>query len=81
MELLELKITQEETQREDFKNILFDLAKDQEMLQDPKKRSEMYQRLEQLYYNPDSAKRFRHYYSDIFQVLTMIKQEMMLSRR
>ena len=71
----DMKIAEDESQRNDFRNILFDLAKDQEMLQDSKKRSEMYQRLEQLYYNPDPSKRFRHYYSDIFQVLAIIKQD------
>lgn len=69
-----MDIGREEEQRKEFKSILFDLAKDQTMLQDSTKRSEMYQRLERLYYNKEKNKRFRHYYSDIFQVLVSIQK-------
>ena len=37
----DMKIAEDESQRNDFRNILFDLAKDQEMLKDSRKRSEM----------------------------------------
>ena len=35
----------------------------------------MYKRLEQLYYCPDQNSRFRHFYSDIFSVLTQINRD------
>lgn len=49
-----------------------ELSADQEILKEPKKRSGFYLRLEKLYYAPDNEKRFRHFYSDIFSVLTQI---------
>lgn len=70
-----MDISKEEKQRQDFKGILFDLAKDQTMLQDASKRYDMYRRLENLYYDKDTSKRFRHYYSDIFQVLVSIQKD------
>lgn len=69
-----MDISKEEQQRKQFKDILFELSENQSMLQDKGKRAEMYRRLENLYYNKDSSKKFRHYYSDIFQVLDEIKQ-------
>lgn len=58
--------------RQEFRQILLELSADQEILKDPKKRSGFYLRLEELYYAPDNEKRFRHFYSDIFSVLTQI---------
>lgn len=58
--------------RQEFRQILLELSADQEILKDPKKRSSFYLRLEKLYYAPDNEKRFRHFYSDIFSVLTQI---------
>ncbi len=57
--------------REDFKRILFDLSKSQEVLQSPSERANIYLRLEKLYHDSD----FRHYYSDIFSVLTSVQQD------
>lgn len=57
--------------RENFKRILFDLSKSQEVLQSPSERANIYLRLENLYYDSD----FRHYYSDIFSVLTSVQQD------
>lgn len=70
-----MDIRKEENQRKEFKSILLELAKDQTMLEDAHKRSEMYERLEALYYNESKELRFRHYYSDIFTVLTIVKQD------
>ena len=58
--------------RQEFRQILLELSADQEILKEPKKRSSFYLRLEELYYAPDNEKRFRHFYSDIFSVLTQI---------
>ncbi|WP_444193301.1 hypothetical protein [Dialister succinatiphilus] len=58
--------------RQEFRLILLELSADQEILKEPKKRSGFYLRLEKLYYAPDNEKRFRHFYSDIFSVLTQI---------
>lgn len=57
--------------RENFKRILFDLSKSQEVLQSPSERANIYLRLEKLYHDSD----FRHYYSDIFSVLTSVQQD------
>lgn len=65
--------TDEESKRTEFKNILFDLAKDQEILQDSNKRFQFYLRFEKLYDSKPPEKNFRHYYSDIFIVLTQIE--------
>lgn len=70
-----MDISKEEKQRREFKEILLDLSKDQSMLQDKGKRAEMYRRLEALYYSKDPGQKFRHYYSDIFQVLSLVKQK------
>lgn len=58
--------------RQGFRQILLELSADQAILKDPKKRSDFYLRLEEFYYAPDNEKRFRHFYSDIFSVLTQI---------
>lgn len=58
--------------RKEFRNILLVLSTDQEILKEPKKRRDFYLRLENLYYSPYKEKSFRHFYSDIFSVLTQI---------
>lgn len=69
-----MDLIKEQEQRQEFCDILFELAKNQKMLQDKSTRYEMYKRLEALYYSPDKEKRYRHFYSDIFAVLTQIQQ-------
>lgn len=64
---------QEELQRQEFRNILFALAESQERLKDKAERFNIYKRLEKLY-APANGETFRHFYSDIFSVLTTIKQ-------
>lgn len=63
----------EEQQRKEFRDILFELAKSQEKFQDASYRVDMYKRLELLYDAPTPDKTFRHFYSDIFSVLTQIQ--------
>lgn len=70
---MSLNHSDEESKRTEFKNILFDLAKDQEVLQDSNKRFQFYLRFEKLYDSRPPEKNFRHYYSDIFIVLTQIE--------
>ena len=61
----------EKEYRKKFIDILYELGSSLDVLKSPYKRSEIYTRLESLYHNTD----FRHYYSDIFSVLTTIKQD------
>lgn len=69
-----MDLSREEQQRKEFCDILFELAKSQEKFQDAYYRAGMYKRLEALYDAPFPEKRFRHFYSDIFSVLTQIQQ-------
>lgn len=70
-----MDVKREEKNREEFRNILFDLSELDFSLKDPASRSKMYQRLEQLYYAPRGSEKYRHFYSDIFIVLTQIHQK------
>lgn len=60
--------------RNDFKSILYDLAKSQTILQTQEQHQQFYIRLETLYCSDINGKKFRHYYSDIFSTLTTINQ-------
>ena len=66
--------SKEEIQRNKFRDILFELASQQEYLKDKSVRAKMYSRLEALYWPEKSEKPFRHFYSDIFSVLTAIRK-------
>ena len=61
--------------RREFCDILFELAKSQELFQDVHIRVSIYKRLENLYGSTKSNESFRHFYSDIFSVLTQIQQD------
>lgn len=52
-----MDLTKEQSQRKEFCDILFELAKNQEMLKDKATRHEMYKRLEGLYYSPIKEKK------------------------
>ena len=65
--------TQEARQRDEFRAILFALAESPERLKEKADRIAIYKRLESLY-APATGEPFRHFYSDIFAVLTTIKQ-------
>ena len=69
-----MDINEEDVQREEFRNILFDLALLDYSLADDEVRTKIYNRLEKLYYSPNKEKKYRHFYSDIFIVLTLIQQ-------
>ncbi len=64
--------------REEFCDILFELAKSQELFQDVHSRISIYKRLENLYGATVQNESFRHFYSDIFSVLTQIQQDQSL---
>lgn len=70
-----MDIIREEQQRDEFRGILLELSQSQLSLKEKGDRSKIYQRLEKLYYSSDSKEGFRHFYSDIFAVLTQIQSE------
>ena len=69
-----MDLTKERQKRKEFKDILFELAKSQELLQNSEYRLGLYQRLELFYDAEPNEKRFRHFYSDIFSALSEIQQ-------
>lgn len=64
----------ENTKRKNFNDILFELASSPEVLKEPQKRREFYLRFEDLYSSECDSK-FRHFYSDIFIVLTKVNMD------
>lgn len=70
-----MDLSRETQQRDEFRSLLIELAKSQELLQDEQDRVAMFNRLENLYAAPAEGKRFRHFYSDIFSVLTRIRED------
>lgn len=64
----------DDIKRAQFLEILFELANSQELLSDPKKRSDYFKRLED-FYCIGKNERYRHYYTDIFSVLSEISQD------
>ena len=62
---------QEQTKREQLKELLTDLSQSQDILKDSNERTKYFSRLESIYSGTEDD-RFRHYYSDIFSCLTMI---------
>ena len=69
-----MDLINEEKYRNKFRNILFDLSESQEILRDKSDRSRIYKPLEMLYQPSSDGESFRHFYSDIFSVLTTVKQ-------
>lgn len=69
-----MTIVDEDKRRENLRSFLFSLAKSQDYLQDESNRYATYARLEEIYHT-DSGTDFRHFYSDIFSVLTIIKND------
>ena len=69
-----MDLANQEKQRNEFRNILFDLSESQEILKEKFDRSKIYRRLEALYHPSAGEESFRHFYSDIFSVLTTVKQ-------
>ena len=69
-----MDLNRENQQRNEFRKILLELSKSQKCLQEPGQRVNIYKRLEALYYAEPNVKRFRHFYSDIFSVLTQVHE-------
>lgn len=67
----------EQQKREEFKGLLRDLAQDngQRLVATDERRRAYYRKFEQLYGRPDTEDEFRHFYSDIFLVLTDPQEE------
>lgn len=61
----------EQKKREELNQLIYDLAKNQEVLKETKDRVLYFKRLENIYHKKDDDN-FRHYYSDIFACLTQI---------
>lgn len=68
MDLIESK------KRKEFCEILYKLAKDQRVLQHAAERVKIYKEFENIYYI-NGIDTFRHFYSDIFSVLTQIESD------
>lgn len=64
----------EANKRKELREILYELASSQDILQNPHARVNFYSRLELLYKPINGNKPFRHFYSDIFSVLTQIDE-------
>lgn len=62
----------ENTKRDLFRNILMNLAQKPELISNPTNRLKIYEQLEDLYYDSIAQNCFRHFYSDIFSILTII---------
>ncbi|MGM9958246.1 MAG: hypothetical protein ACI32B_03245 [Erysipelotrichaceae bacterium] len=64
-------VLDEQEKRDELEDLLYDLASDQNVLQDKKNRADCFRRLESIYYKTDEDN-FRHFYSDLFSCLTVI---------
>jgi len=64
----------EAEKREELRKCLLDLSKSQECLKEKKHRSDCFLRLESIYCESND-KKFRHFYSDIFAIVSMIDSE------
>ena len=65
----------EQEKRERFRDILFMLAQDENLLKSQTECTSMYARIEDLYCLTDETEKFRHFYSDIFEVLSRLKKD------
>lgn len=63
-----------EEKDKELRKILAYLSQSQNILNDPKKRKDVYKRLEALYHIPGSTKGYRHYYNDILSSVIEIKE-------
>lgn len=66
---------QEQKKRENFRNILYALASNENLLKTETTRIDMYAQFETLYCSVDNKEHFRHFYSDIFEVLSLLKKQ------
>lgn len=64
-----------QSKRNEFCDILYDLSKDQTTLEANEEKQSFYTRLKHLYKGEYGEANFRHFYSDIFTTLTNIKND------
>lgn len=64
-------VLDEQQKREALNQLLYDLAKGQDVLKESRSRAEFFIKLEDIYHKVNDDN-FRHYYSDIYACLTMI---------
>ena len=64
---------QESKKREQFRTLLLELAKNENLLEAESVSIDIYERLEDLYCPDEITEHFRHFYSDIFEVLSLVK--------
>lgn len=69
-----MRVVEEQEKREALRSLLIELSASQEVLRDARERSRIFLQLEEIYYNCGKDN-FRHYYSDIFAVLTIIDSD------
>ena len=67
-----MDLSEENRRRAEFRNILLELARSQDVLREKDDRIQFYKRLEALYCSPNKKEKYRHFYSDIFPLLTQI---------
>lgn len=65
----------EEKMREKFCNLLKELSKSQVQLKNNNSKNKYYRQLEYLYHPNSDLELFRHYYSDIFSILTSLSED------
>ena len=65
----------EQERRDKLIELLFELSKAQDIFREKKKRSDIFLKLEEIYYIPGSDEYFRHFYSDILSTLTQIDSD------
>ena len=68
-----MNLKKEEEKRQEFVDILLYLANISPTKATKEDRAKIYRRLENLYYNEEDGTLFRHFYSDIFIVMTQMK--------
>ncbi len=67
-----MRTLNEQEKRDALNEILIELSKSQDVLEEAKDKASFFIRLEDIYYNYNNKENFRHYYSDIFSTLTLI---------
>ncbi len=70
-----MDLEEENQKRSEFKQLLLDLSKEPDALENKKNREEIYKKVESIYAPNTKGETFRHFYSDIFSTLTRIKNE------
>lgn len=70
-----MDITGESRKRQEFRNILISLANHQFNPKNKKEKAAIYQKLEALYHSSETAKLYRHFYTDILNVFIKLEED------